>query len=163
MPKKAKDELCICEICQEEVRRDKSWQYGNGRACKKHPEAQEVHNTPQPVAPPMHTPVATLQRPKTRVDETYIIEALKGKPKGTKVRITFKPNAFSEVAYLVMMKDKIITMDDPTFTGLYAVGISGQWDRISRTCEVTINFNRGSLEEWFAPRLGRGVEKLEVV
>jgi hypothetical protein len=133
---------------------------------KKHPEVQEAHNTPQSTVPRVNKPVAavaTLQRSKVKVDETYIIEALKGKPNGTKVRITFKVNAFSEVAYLVMMKDKIITMDDYTFTRLYAVGISGQWDRISRTCEVTINFNRGSLKEWFAPRLGRGIEKFEVI
>ena len=108
--------------------------------------------------------VSTLKRSKAGVDEAYIIEALKGRSNGTKVRITFKPTAFAEVACLVVMKDKIITMDDRTFTGLYAVGVSGQWDRIPRTCEVTIDFNKDSPMEWFASQLGRGgIEKFEVV
>ena len=172
--KKKKDELFTCKICGGEVRRDKSYQYQDGRACRKHPEAQIAHETSQsqPAPLPSHQPERTSKMPAPkrasgRISDTEIIEKLRGKPNGTKVRITFAAggeDTFAAVAFLVMMKDKIIIMDDHTFIGLYAVGVSGRWEKVSRTCEVTLDFNQESdLEGWFAHRLRYGVVSLEVV
>ena len=104
-----------------------------------------------------------------RVSDTEIIEKLRGKPNGTKVQITFLEKAvdggtFTAMGFLIGMKDNIITMDRLTFINLYAVATSGKWDQVSRTFEVTLDLNEESdLENWFAPRLGYGVEKIEVI
>lgn len=167
---KDKGELFTCKICSDEVRRDKSYQYEDGRACRKHPEAQIAHTTiPQPALLRKHQPehASEVSAPKRANGRVAIIEKLRGKPNGTKVRIIFAAggeDAFAAVAYLVMMVDKIITMDTRSFIDLYAVGISKRWERVSRTCEVTLDFNEESdLDDWFAPRLERGLMSLAVI
>ena len=181
MAKKDKDERFTCVICGDEVKRIKSWQYEDGLACRTHSEAQEAHAVatappaaPQPrVAAPESVSVVAEASVKQfgparadRPTSAAIVEMLQGRPRGTKACITFddSPDGVAAVAYLVLMKDQIVRMDERTFVDLYAVGVSQQWDHIQRTVEVTLNIEtEDDLRSWFAQRLGSGVARMEVV
>ena len=104
---------------------------------------------------------------KRKVTEREIVEKLSSVPNGTKVRITFVDDdeeSCRAVAFLVMMQNKIITMDFVNFIILHTVRDSGRWEELSRTCEVTLAFRQeGDLQDLFAPRLGYRIVELEIV
>ena len=80
-----------------------------------------------------------------------------------KVRITFKPDAYSDINYLLGMdRSGIITMKAGDRMTLMAVMGSGNWEHDeNRTLEVT--FTDEFDGEWFISRMRRALDKIEVV
>ena len=96
---------------------------------------------------------------------TEVKNLVSDKPEGTRLQFTYKPEAIGALSYLEgLFNSDIITADNPgEVTALCsAIRASGDWEGDqNRNFEV---LTTGKFDvEWFAQRVGRDIESLEIL